>query len=84
MALPACEAVIEHMPAATIVAVLLDTVHTANVFEAKVTGLPEAPPVAVSATVPLGLNVWSAGLVKVMVCEALPMANDCVTVGAAA
>ena len=55
-ALPAWEAVIEHVPGAPMVAAAPDTVHTEEVIEANDTVSPDVA-VAASATVALGLNV---------------------------
>ena len=52
VALPACLAVIEHFPAVTNVTLEPEVVQTATESDAKVTGFPDAPPVAVSATGP--------------------------------
>ncbi|MFY7948210.1 MAG: hypothetical protein ACOVRP_03250, partial [Gemmatimonas sp.] len=69
---------IAQVPALTMVTVapfVPPVVQTAVLVEAKVTGRPEAPPVAVSVTVPLGVKVCEAGAVKVTTCAALPMAK---------
>jgi hypothetical protein len=46
------------------------TLHTPVVLLVKVTGFPEAPPVALTENVPLGEYVTGPGLAaKVMVCD---------------
>jgi len=52
VALPACVAVIEHFPAVTNATLEPEVVQTAAESDANVTGFPDAPPVAVSATGP--------------------------------
>ena len=71
--MPACAAVIVHVPAATTVAVAPDVVQTPGVVEAKFTGRPDVA-VADNATVAPELYdcaagwanpiVWVAGLIK--------------------
>jgi hypothetical protein len=64
--LPDCVASIVHSPGVRNVAVVMETVQTLNVVEAKLTARPE---VAV-ATSPSGVpTVWAPGFVKVIVCE---------------
>jgi hypothetical protein len=63
--LPACEAVIEQVPAVRKVAVAPLTVHTLGVVEAKETVSPE---VAVAESVNGVPTVCVPGLAKVMVC----------------
>ena len=66
MSFPACDAVIEHVPAATIVTVEPDTVQIPVVVEAKPTCNVEDA-LALSVTVPAGVNVMSVGSVNVIV-----------------
>ena len=68
MSLPACAAVTSHEPAPVMWTVLPETVHLP--VAAKVTGLPDPPPVAL--TVKSGLpKVLSANALNVMVWLAL-------------
>ena len=60
-----------HVPADTMLTVLPETVQTPVVVEAKVTALPDAPPVAETLNVPAGVKVFAAITGKVMVCAAL-------------
>ena len=73
---PVWFAVIEQVPAATIVAVLPVTVHTDGLLDVKTIGLPDAPPVAERATVAFVAKAWSTGLVNVIVCWAWFTTND--------
>ena len=70
MALPAWLAAITQVPAVTPVTVLPETVHTPVVVELKVTGLPEAPPVALTVPVPPTVRLGAAP--KLMVCTSSP------------
>lgn len=67
---PSWLAVITHVPPETKVAVEPATVQIPAVVEAKVSGLPEAPPVAESPTVWPGANVCAGGASKLMTCAA--------------
>ena len=70
MALPTWEARMVQMPTATIVTVapfVLLVVQTAVVWLAKVTGLPDAPPVAETVKA-VSLKVLPASAPKVIVC----------------
>lgn len=49
------------MPTETTLAVVLATVHVVGVVEANTTGLPDPPPVAVSAIVALSAYTFVAG-----------------------
>ena len=74
---------IEQLPTATNVTVVPVTVHTEGVEDAKLTALPELPPVAVSVTAPLP-NTTSPGCVNVTVWLAGVMVKLFVTGVAAA
>jgi len=63
--LPACDAAIEHVPVAMKVAVVLLTVQTLVVVEAKETASPELAEATSVSGVP---TVCAPGLAKVMVC----------------
>ena len=65
MSSPACDAVIEHVPAATIVTVEPLTVQTGVVVEANDTVKPLSE-LADKLTVPAGVNVVSVGSVNVI------------------
>ena len=58
-------------------------VQTLAVFELNVTGLPEAPPVAVTVNVPPTTNVCGGIDWKLIVWPASATVNDCGTSGAA-
>ena len=82
MALPAWLAVIGQRPAltnVTVVPLVLPVVQTLVSVEAKVTGLPEAPPVADRSTVPPDEKAWFASGVKLMTWVAWVMLNACCT-----
>ena len=66
MLLPACDAVIEHGPAAMNVAVVPLTVHVVCVVDAKLTVSPE---LAVATSVNGFPTVCAPGLAKVIVCD---------------
>ncbi len=69
MALPAWLALSVQVPTFSTVAVFPDTVQTLVVVDVKTTGLPEPPPVALSAIVlPVLYVVGVAGENPVMVC----------------
>ena len=63
--MPACDAVIEQVPAAMKLAVAPETVQTLAVVEAKLTARPE---VAVAVRLSGVPTVCAPGLLKVMVC----------------
>jgi hypothetical protein len=77
-ALPACEAVIVHTPAATAVTIVLETVHTSGVSERNETRSPDGAvacslteaPTAVAGT----LADVPSGWPKTMVCRPAPTA----------
>ena len=52
------------MPTESIIKAVLDTVQTSGVTLAKMTGLPEPPPVADNAIEPFRLNVIGVGGLK--------------------
>ena len=87
MVVPACDAVMAQVPAETKVAVaplLPPVVQTLVLVEAKVMTLPEAPPVATSATEPAGAKVWVGGGLKLITWVAWLIANVFVTSAATA
>ncbi len=65
MLLPGCEAVMVHVPASSSVALLADTVQTAAVEEANVTGKPEVARAESASVVPAGCAAMTP---KVIVC----------------
>ena len=79
--LPACEAMIPQVPAATIVAVVPDTVHTAGRVLAKLTGSPEFAVATKLIVAPTSCD-GIAG--KLIVCDAALTVKPCVTGVAAA
>jgi hypothetical protein len=79
---PACEAVIEHVPAAINVRVLPDTLHTLEMVDVYETVRPELA-VAVSVSGELARVVFGRAA-KVIVCVVAVTAKLCVTGGAAA
>ena len=74
-ALPACEAWIVHVPAATSFAVARETVHTAGVEEAKMTGRPELA-LALSFTDPPATCAAIVSNAMVCCCEAWAVKSD--------
>ncbi len=78
MSLPACEAVTVQPPAPVMLTVLPEIVHWSVAPTAKVTALPEAPPVALTANA-ASPNVLLSNASNVIVWLALLMANDCGT-----
>ncbi|MNX46246.1 hypothetical protein D3C86_767840 [compost metagenome] len=65
MALPDCEAVILAVPTPTMVTILPETVATDGLELVKITGFPEAPPVALSVNA-ASPNVLSGKAAKVI------------------
>jgi len=81
-AVPACEAVIVHVPAAKVATAEPDTVHTGGVSELNDTGSPDDADADSVTGIPA---VTGGGCLKVMVWAAggAWTWNDCVTSGAA-
>ncbi len=69
-ALPPCEAVITHAPAATVVTVEPDTVHTSGVPEANDTASPDD---AGADNVTCAVTATSGGCMKAIVCGFFPV-----------
>src|SRR5262245_35216190 len=67
--LPPCAAVIMQTPAATVITVRPDTVHTVGVLEVNDTGSPEVADAATMTGVPTGT---SGGWAKKIVCGCFP------------
>ena len=75
---PACEAVIVHTPAATVVTIVPETVHTSGVAERNETGSPDDALACRVTGVPTGVSAAPAdvpsGCLNLMACRAAPAA----------